>query len=330
MFGCLIFDNRNGAYMSVIGVDLGGTKLAAAVFNDDASIATRITVPLEGRSGSAVGRLLTGEIDKLLKETVKAKFPITGIGISIPGIYFAGTGCVWAPNIPDWKNYPLLEEVRSAMEGWDISVNIDSDRACYILGETWQGVAKGSSNAVFLAVGTGIGAGILCDGRIIRGHGDIAGAVGWMGLQRPFRDAYKPCGCFEYHASGEGIVKVTREMLIKEKEYSGYLGTLDLDRITTRDIFAAYDEGDRIARFALDEAVVIWGMAAANIVSTFNPEIIVLGGGVFGPAVRFIDRIRDEARKWAQPISMQQVRIEASTLGGDAGLLGAGKLALRG
>jgi glucokinase len=313
--------------MSVIGVDLGGTKLAAAVFNDDAFVAKRVTVPLEGRSGSAVGRLLTGEIDKLLKETAKAENPITGIGICIPGIYFAGTGCVWAPNIPDWKNYPLLEEVTSIVGGSGIRVNIDSDRACYILGETWQGIAKGSANAVFLAIGTGIGAGILCDGRIIRGHGDIAGALGWMGLQRPFRDVYKPCGCFEYLASGEGIVKVAREMLDKEKEYSGYLGTLDPDRVTTRDIFVGYDEGDRIAKFVLDEAVVIWGMAVANIVSTFNPEIIVLGGGVFGPAVRFIDRIRDETRKWAQPISMQQVRIEVSALGGDAGLFGAGKLA---
>jgi glucokinase len=313
--------------MPVIGLDLGGTKLAAAVFNDDASIAMRVTVPLEKRSGAAVGRLLTGEIDKLLKETAKAENPITGIGICIPGIYFAGTGCVWAPNIPEWENYPLLKEIRSAVDGRNIRVNIDSDRACYILGEIWQGVAKGSSNAVFLAIGTGIGAGVLCDGKIIRGHGDIAGALGWMGLQRPFRDVYKPCGCFEYHASGEGIVKVAREMLSEEKDYSGFLGTIDPERITTHDIFAGYDEGDRIAKFVLDEAVVIWGMAVANIVSTFNPEIIVLGGGVFGPAVRFMDRIREEARKWAQPISMQHVRIEASTLGGDAGLLGAGKLA---
>lgn len=314
--------------MSVIGIDLGGTKLAAAVFSDEGSVVNRTVAPLEKRAGAAVGALIVSEIRKLVADADASDDPIRSIGICVPGIYYAKTGSVWAPNIPEWENYPLLEKVNSALRDKNIRVRIDSDRACYILGETWQGVAKGSSNAVFLAVGTGIGAGILCDGRIIRGHGDIAGALGWMALQRPFRDVYKSCGCFEYHASGEGMVKVAREMLMKEKDYSAYLGRKSPDKINTRDIFTAYEQRDRIAAFVIDEAIVIWGMAVANIVSTFNPEIIALGGGVFGPAVRFLDRIKEEACRWAQPISIQQVRIEVSALGGDAGLIGAGKLAL--
>jgi glucokinase len=83
-----------------------------------------------------------------------------------------------------------------------------------------------------------------------------------------------------------------------------------------------------IARRVLDDAVELWGMAAANLVSLFNPETIVFGGGVFGPAVRFLDRIAAEAKRWAQPIAIRQVRFVASTLGGDAGLYGAGRLAL--
>lgn len=310
--------------MIVIGIDLGGTKLSAAVFKDDGTIVHQKISPLDKRTGPDVGQLITTEVRALLSLHKE----IAGIGVCVPGIYYTKSGCVWAPNIPGWEEYPLRKEIQDAVQDKMVTVNIDSDRACYILGETWRGSAIGCTNAVFLAIGTGIGAGILCDGKIIRGHRDIAGAFGWMTLQRPYRDVYKICGCFEYNASGEGIVKVVREMLLKEKDYSGVLGDKQPESITTRDVFDAYEKNDCIAKYAIDEAIILWGMAVANIVSTFNPEKIILGGGVFGPATRFIDRITEEARKWAQPISMKHVSIEQSTLGGDAGLIGAGKIAL--
>lgn len=310
--------------MSVIGVDLGGTKLALAVFEKDGRIIDRKTSPLENREGEDVGKLIVSEVQQMISSNKE----ISSVGICVPGIYYADTGCVWAPNISGWDNYPLINELQNAVKSKNISVKVDSDRACYILGEIWQGNAQGCTDAVFLAIGTGIGAGILCDGNIIRGHGDIAGALGWMALHRPFRDSYKTCGCFEYNASGEGIAKVAREMILKEKEYNGFLGEKDPDTISTRDVFEAYEKKDKIAAYVIDEAIIFWGMAIANIVSTFNPEKIILGGGVFGPAVHYIDRINEEAKKWAQPISMQQVSIEPSALGGDAGLIGAGKLAM--
>ena len=102
-----------------------------------------------------------------------------------------------------------------------------------------------------------------------------------------------------------------------------------MDRLTTADVIAAYDT-DEAARRAVDDAIEFWGMAVANLVSLFNPETIVLGGGVFGPAVRFLDRIRDEATRWAQPIAMRTVTLTASTLGSDAGLYGAAAVALQG
>lgn len=293
--------------MSVIGVDLGGTKLAAAIFNNEGSIIHRNVAPLEGRKDKAVGELIISEIEQLISFFGSAGESISAIGICIPGIYYAKTGCVWAPNIPEWENYPLLDEINRFVQDKKIKVSIDSDRACYILGETWQGSAQGCTDAVFLAVGTGIGAGILCNGQIIRGYGDIAGALGWMALLKPFREVYKSCGCFEYHASGEGIVKITREILIREKAYAGLLGDKDPDTITTRDVFDAYEKRDKIASNVIEDAIAIWGMAVANIVSTFNPEKIILGGGVFGPASRFIDRITEEAKRWAQPITINSL-----------------------
>ena len=100
-------------------------------------------------------------------------------------------------------------------------------------------------------------------------------------------------------------------------------------RLTAKDIFAAYDSNDKLAVAVINHAIEYWGMAVANLVSLFNPEKIIFGGGVFGPALKFLDAIYDEAKKWGQPISMQQVKLEAAALGNDAGLYGAGFLALK-
>jgi glucokinase len=312
--------------MPVLGLDLGGTKLAAAVFESDGTILYRNSVIIAGRKGDDVGNIIKDTIHNILG---LPSFPIESIGICVPGIYFARDGTVWAPNIAGWDRYPLLAALQSAVDGKNIKTGVDSDRACYILGETWLGAAGGCRDAVFLAVGTGIGAGIMVDGQIVRGYGDIAGALGWLAMSRPYREEYGSCGAFEYYASGEGIIRTAREMLEADKSYTGRLSTKNPDELSTRDVFEAYDTGDELAARVFDECIALWGMAAANIVSTFNPEKLIFGGGVFGPAVQFIERIRNEAARWAQPISMKQVSFESSALGGDAGLYGSGRLAFR-
>lgn len=314
--------------MNVIGIDLGGTKLAAAIFDATGKIIHRELAALEKRKGTEVGALIRQQIQKLSSHADSHRIPISAIGVSVPGIYHAQTGEVWAPNIPHWTDYPLLLELSSLPETESLKIKIDSDRACYILGETWQGAAKGCRDAIFLAIGTGIGAGIMIDGVILRGHHDIAGAVGWMGLNRPFRKEYSSCGCFEYHASGEGIARVARELLANDQNYSGILSKKPIEQISSHDVFAAYEAQDPIAMEVLEQGIVYWGMAVANLVSIFNPEKIIFGGGVFGPAAQFLNRIKAEAQLWAQPISMKQVSLEVSSLGGDAGLIGAGRLAL--
>jgi glucokinase len=320
--------------MAVIGLDLGGTKLAGALFTRSGKILQKSVVPLEGRQGRAVGELIRQELKNLLTAARAKRVNVSAIGVSVPGISYSRTAKVWAPNIPGWDDYPLRREILAALPDKRIRIVIDSDRACYILGETWRGVAKGCGNAIFLAFGTGIGAGILIDGRILRGAHDIAGAIGWLALDRPFRREYVGCGCFEYHASGEGLAKVANELLArrqgrvaakgyKVKRLQGYKG------LTARDVFSAYDRGDPVAKEVLAQAVEFWGMTVANLVSLFNPEKIIFGGGVFGPAAQFLGDIYAEAQKWAQPISIKQVKLQASKLGGDAGLYGAGCLALQ-
>ncbi len=295
--------------MPVAGIDLGGTKLAAAAFSDDGEILHRESVSLAGRQGDAVGSLIADHL-KLLSE----KFHCDAAGVCVPGLYRSARGTVWAPNIPGWEDYPLRDELTDAL-GAGHRVTIDSDRAAYILGETWRGAARGKRDAIFLAVGTGIGAGILSGGKIIRGHGDVAGAIGWLALDRAFKPRYKDHGCFEDAASGPGLVRIARDFM-------------DTSYTNAGDVFAAYDRDDEIGVKVIDNAIELWGMAAANLVSLFNPEVIVFGGGVFGPAVKFLDRIHAEAKRWAQPIAIEQVRFVASGLGSDAGLFGAGRLAM--
>lgn len=315
--------------MAVIGLDLGGTKLAGAIFSNEGQILHKEVRPLEKRQGKEVGELIKQLTSKFLEVADSENVKVSAIGVCIPGISWLKTGRVWAPNIPGWEDYPLRDEINSALNGRDIRVSIDSDRACYILGEAWQGAAVGCKDAIFLAVGTGIGAGIMIDGNILRGSNDIAGAIGWLALDRPFQEKYVSCGCFEYHASGEGIAKVAREILSSDKDYSGQLRQKDSSLITAHDVFEAYKSDDPVAVKTLNLAVEFWGMTVANLVSLFNPEKIIFGGGVFGPAVQFLDKIMLEARKWAQPISINQVKLGSSGLGGDAGLIGAGYLALR-
>jgi glucokinase len=313
--------------MHTIGVDLGGTKLAAAIFNKAGKIIQRKSFPIADLFGKKVSNLIINVVHQLIQYAEKNEMHINGIGISVPGIYYAESGRVWAPNIKDWDNYPFLDELKSVAELSKINIKIDSDRACYILGETWLGCAHGCKNAIFLAVGTGIGAGILIDGKILRGCGDIAGAIGWIGLQKEFDEKFKSCGFFEYYASGEGISRSAVEFLKEEKKYTGRLVQIPSEKITSYDVFDAYQDNDPIAIKVLNNAVKLWGITIANLVSIFNPEKIILGGGLFGPAAQFIDEIKHETFKWAQPISIRQVEILVSTIGNDAGLIGAGRLA---
>jgi glucokinase len=190
-----------------------------------------------------------------------------------------------------------------------VPVHIDSDRAGYVLGEQWLGLAQGLANVVFLAVGTGIGAGILSGGQLIRGSSDIAGAVGWWALQPEYREAYRDCGCWEAEAAGPALARRLGER-------------------SAEAVVQAARSGNQRAQEAIRETIRFLAMGIANLVSMLNPEIVVLGGGLMLAADLFLEPIRRAVPQWAQPYSARQARIEVSALGESAGLLGAAKLAL--
>ena len=312
--------------MYTIALDMGGTKIAGALFKQDGSALYHTKRLLEQRSGTQVGDLAVEVIREILSSC--PTYPVMGIGICIPGIAYSKTETIWAPNIPGWESYPLADHIRKNLPELSVPICIESDRSCHILGEVWKGAAQGCDNALFIAVGTGIGVGILIDGRLLHGQSDIVGATGWMALQPPYLSDYDACGCFESFASGHGIGMQARKMVLEDVAYNGAMRQKKIEELSAYDVFALYPSGDAVAVAVLRKAVEFWGMASANLVSLLNPQKVIWGGGIFGPATFLIEDIYREALRWAQPISIRQTSFVASEVK-EAGLVGAAYLVIR-
>jgi glucokinase len=280
---------------TVLAVDLGGTKTATALVRDDGTIADR--------SKALAARTLERTVAQIAEAATQAR--IEAIGLIIPGIYNPHTGMAWAPNLWGWDEVPLRDAVAAVT---DVPVVIASDRTGYVMGEAWLGAAAGLQDVVFVAVGTGIGVGILAGGRVIEGSRGIAGAAGWMALNPAWKDEYAQKGCWESEAAGPGIASRARAN-------------------TAEEVFHSARTGDAAACQALRASADYLGMGIANLVSILNPEMVVLGGGVMEGADLLLPGIREGIRRWAQPISARNVDIEVTKLGANAGLLGSARLA---
>jgi len=282
--------------------DLGGTKIAAARVEETGSMTHRLFAPTPPAGGRAVVEALI----RLLRQ-----LPAKGacaLGVDVPGLAYPA-GLVWAPNIPGWERMPVGKMLSRQ---FNLPVLVESDRNAFVTGEAWQGCAKGCRDVVFVAIGTGIGAGIISGGRLIRGCGELAGCVGWMAVRNRFRSAYKAVGCLEVHVAGPGIARAAQRIFRR---------TID-----PRDVVALARDGDPKARKVIASAGQHLGFALANLVDTLNPQMIVIGGGVAAAGSLLLAPARATMRQWAQPLAVKQVCIRRSGLGAHAGLLGAAKL----
>ncbi|MCU1262380.1 MAG: glcK [Bryobacterales bacterium] len=292
--------------MPVLSIDLGGTKIAAAVVDRDGEFLSLRKQPVRKESFLATVTQIAEEAGAALAQSKLTWPQISRIGLIVPGIVRAGDGTACAPNLWGNSDVPLLRELHARLP---VPVTMDSDRAGYVLGEQWRGIARGVDDVVFVAIGTGIGAGILSGGRLIRGIGGVAGAVGWMALDPRFHDAYTTLGCWEAESAGPGIAhRAGKE--------------------SASDVAAAARLGDGVCLLALERAASYIAMGIANLISILNPSIVVLGGGVMQAADLLLDPVRTNVERWANPIAASQTRIELSRLGDQAGLLGAAKLAI--
>ena len=304
----------------VLGVDLGGTKCSAAVVDHEGTIVSTCILPVDCRSPSAP----VSQIVQLAKDLAGDKIPkdaYLAVAVAVPGLV-RRDGTVWAPNLPGWEQMPLAEQLAAEL---GIRVQVESDRNAAVLGEAWVGAARGKSDAIVLMIGTGIGAGILSGGRIIRGAHELSGCAGWMTVTRELVHAAQGRGELESLVAGPAIAH-TAQQRVRDGEASS-LAQLDALKITAQDVAAAARQGDGLARDIFNRAGRLLGFAVANLVSLFDPEVIILGGGMASVADLYLRPLRTAMFERAQPLAAERVKIVVSEMPDRVNLLGCARLA---
>lgn len=286
-----------------LAVDLGGTKIAAARVDISGNITHHLVAPTPRDGGENVVAAVIDILHQLPRQGVCA------LGVDVPGLAYAD-GSVWAPNLPGWKRMPLGARLNAHFA---LPTLVESDRNAFVMGEAWQGAARNCRDVIFFAIGTGIGAGIISDGRLVRGSRELAGCLGWMATGSRFLHRYKDIGCLESHLAGPAIAR----------EASRIRKTAT----TARELVRLARQGDPVAKKLIAQTGEYLGLALANLVSILDPEMIVVGGGVAAAGNLVLTPARETMRQWAQPLAGKQVRIVRSRLGARAALLGTAKMA---
>jgi len=301
----------------VLAVDLGGTKCSAALVDRNGRIISQRTVAVDLTSPNAPVQ----QIIQLAKQLTLPKRAFRAAGVAVPGLV-RPRGTVWAPNLPGWNRMPLASRLKRELA---IPVVVESDRNAAILGESWRGAARGKSDAIVFMIGTGIGAGILSGGRVLRGAHELSGCAGWLTITEAKRAASSGIGELEWLAAGPAIARTAQERLGAGEKSS--LSRIDLSTITAHDVAVAARKGDPLALETFRRAGTLLGYGIANIVSLLDPQVIVLGGGLAAVSDLYLESLRTAMLERAQPLSASQVKVVVSKLGDKANLLGCARLA---
>jgi len=302
--------------IAAFAADLGGTKLAAAVVSPQGKFLARKTEAVDLSSSRAP----VAQICRLARELAGTN-KLAGGAIAVPGLV-RRSGTVWAPNLPGWERVPLAALVGKALR---IPVQVESDRNAAVLGETWRGAARGKSDAVVLLVGTGIGAGILSGGRLLRGAHELSGCAGWMVVSEADGDDVRRFGGLEAFACGPALVRAAANAI--EAGFGGRLPALSREELNPHNIARLARDNDPFARQIFQRAGNLLGMAVANFISLFDPEVVIVSGGMTAVADLFFNTLKETALARCQPLAAGQVQIKLSRLGNDANLLGMARLA---
>ena len=306
-----------------IGVDLGGTRLKLALLDGEHRIQARVAVPTEGAAGHehVLERMIAGIRE--LRESAP-ELPIEGIGVGVPGLVNVETGVVGdLPNLPGrWIDVPVGDRIRAAT---DLPVGVINDAKAFALAEHQLGSAAGSTTALLVTVGTGIGGAIVCDGRLLFGLGGAAGEIGHLVLQPAGpRCTCGNFGCAETLASGPAIVGEAVRRIVQ-----GFTTSLvslsdgDLNAISPELVARAAESGDADAIDIIERAGEWLGLALAGAIVTVAPEIVVIGGGVAPAGSRYYRAAESTARAHAKVTEIDRVVFRPASLGYDAGVIGA-------
>jgi glucokinase len=309
-----------------LGVDIGGTKVAAGLVDAQGEIRTQTRTPMIAEGDPAKGlEAVAKAVEELLAKAGGLK-QIAGIGICAPGPLNPITGVIInPPNLPIWHNYPLAEEMRRR---FGVNVQIDNDGNAAALAEAKWGAGRGYRNVFYATIGTGVGAGIVFDGKIYHGKTGAAAEGGHVGIdmQGPRCNCGKR-GCIEALAAGPGIARRARQKLTAfPKSLMLEMAGGDAEKVTSHVVAKAYAQGDEAAREVLKETLDMLAYWLGNVIDLLEPDVIVVGGGVSLMLAPFLNEIRE---RWkgacANPQPMDTPLLPAR-YGEDAGIAGAAAL----
>ncbi len=312
----------------IIGVDLGGTNIAAGAMPTDGTreIGMRMA-PTHGEEGAdavvdRIARMIEDVIAQTQAETGADRSDFLGVGIGSPGPLDRARGIVIvSPNL-GWRDFPLRDEVSKRVK---LPAALDNDANCATLGEWWCGAAKGGRNVVGITIGTGIGGGLIFDGKLYHGSSDGAGEIGHTTIDSTGRRC--KCGnygCLEAYASGPAIAERAREEL--EVDGNSILHEMaegDLSRITAQIVFEASKRGDPVATQVVRDTAHFLGVGVSNLINVLNPDIVVIAGGVTQAGDLLFDPLRAEIKRRAFKSLVDACRIVPGALPLSAGVVGA-------
>jgi glucokinase len=312
----------------VVGVDLGGTNIVVGTMRADGTATHGVhTEPTRAQEGAdaviaRIVRLVEASVAATRRETGAAREAVRGVGIGSPGPLDRERGVVVVtPNL-GWRDVPLRDRVAAAT---GLPATLDNDANCATAGEWWIGAARGGRHVVGMTIGTGIGGGLILDGRLYHGASDVAGEIGHMTIdQTGRRCGCGNYGCLEAYASGPAIAQRAREALLDDGH--SLLPALvdgDLDRISAATVYEAAGRGDALAIEVVRDTARFLGTGIANLLNIFNPDVVVIAGGVTQAGDALFAPLRAEVRRRAFRPAVEACRIVPGALPGTAGVAGA-------
>jgi glucokinase len=307
--------------LHAIGVDIGGTKINLGVINRQGEVILSSNLLTHAGQDNMLERI-SEEIKGLLQqlEVEKPGTIISGIGVGTAGQVDWQTGSIRFASdlLPGYTGTKIKEQLHQMLE---LPVFVDNDVNVLALSEKYFGSARGLKHVIILALGTGVGGAIMVEGSIVHGAWGGAGEIGHMSVN--FKGSSCICGnigCLEQYASGKGIAKLMNDRLAAaEPEITHPI-------VDAKEVVARWLSHDSVASEVMDEVFAALGSAIASLVHIFNPELIVMGGGVSEVGEVFLSRVREETQKRAMPSMYAGVRIEASYQGNLSSMIGAGML----
>jgi glucokinase len=306
-----------------IGVDLGATWTKMGLSDQHGELIARETIETESKKGPEhVVVAITRTVDSLVRHSGISRSSLRGVGIGSPGPLDTIRGTIIdTPNL-GWKDVPLRDMVADAVH---LETAIDNDANAAALGQWWKGAGAGASSLVCLTLGTGVGGGIVSNGEIWYGSTGVAGEIGHMTIVVGGRRCN--CGndgCLEAYASATAIASRAIDGIEKGRHSSlkEDFGN-DLRAITSEKVYRLSVDGDPFCREIMKETARYLAVGVTNVIHIFNPEVVVIAGGVVGAGEVLFGPLLEGVRERAFPVALNGVRIVPAALGGDAGLTGA-------